>query len=205
MPTNTLIAFFVPTGCNATLERQYLKIVSDYSVTTSGRTATATIVSTMYVHRDDRYSESTGKKASECYISIDGVKQYVVENGTRLPDITSEFVQIGDPVTYTVTYDVLSSKDVEIGAHFDITESGHKLNNLVIPVSSYDGKQAEIESGSTILTLPAQITDSYAYIANDEKDPELHLLYIHDEIDPEQPFGKYTPYFFDGASWQQYS
>ncbi len=158
MLTNTLIAYFVPTGCNATLERQYLKIVTDYSITVSGTTATATLTSTMYVHRDNRADVSSGKKASECYISIDGEKEYVVANGTKLPDISSDFIKIGSTVTHTVSYDASTSKDVKIGAHFNITESGHKLSNMVIPVSSYDGKKAEIESGSTSLTFPIQTT-----------------------------------------------
>lgn len=158
MVTNTLIASFVPTGCNVTLERQYLKIVTDYSITVSGTTATATLTSTMYVHRDDRYPESTNKVASECYISIDGTKEYVVANGTVLPGISSDYIQVGTPVTHTVTYDAATSKTVEIGAHFNVTETPHKLNNLVIPVSSYEGVEAQIDSGSTALTFPIQTT-----------------------------------------------
>lgn len=48
--------------------------------------------------------------------------------------------------------------------------------------------------------------EPYIYIPNDDLDHERHLSYIYDEtIDPEQPFGKYMPYVFDGTSWQRHS
>lgn len=201
--TNTLIAYFVAEGDSPTSERQYIKIVTDYSIDLSGATATATCVSTMYVHRD-KYGPSTGKKAGDCYITIDGVKQIVIASENRLPDLDDKFVQIGDPVTHTIVYDGTIDKTVSIGAQFDTTDENPKLSNYIIPVEDYPHGTGTVESGSTSLTFPAQITDPHVYIANDEKDPELHLLYIHDAIDPEQPFGKYTPHVFDGASWQRY-
>lgn len=48
--------------------------------------------------------------------------------------------------------------------------------------------------------------EPYVYIPNADLNHERHLSYIYDEmIDPEQPFGKYMPYVFDGASWQRHS
>ena len=48
--------------------------------------------------------------------------------------------------------------------------------------------------------------EPYVYIPNEEKDPERYLAYIYDAaIDPEEPFGKYMPYVFDGTAWQRYS
>lgn len=48
--------------------------------------------------------------------------------------------------------------------------------------------------------------EPYVYIPNEEKDPERYLAYIHDAtIDPEEPFGKYMPYVFDGQAWQRHS
>lgn len=203
--TNTLIAYFVVKGDSSSSERQYLKIVTDYSISTSGATATATCVSTMYVHRD-KYGPSLNKKAGDCYITIGGVKQNVIASGTKLPDLDDTYLQIGDPVTHTFTYDGTTDKTVSIEAQFDTTDDNLKINDYIIPVENYPHGTGMVESGSTSLTFPAQITDPHVYIANDGMDPELHLLYIHDAtIDPEQPFGKYMPYVFDGTSWQQYS
>lgn len=48
--------------------------------------------------------------------------------------------------------------------------------------------------------------EPYVYIPNDSLDPERYLSCIYDEtIDPEQPFGKYMPFVFDGTAWQRYS
>lgn len=48
--------------------------------------------------------------------------------------------------------------------------------------------------------------EPYVYIPNADLDHERHLSYIYDEsIDPEQPFGKYMPYVFDGTAWQRHS
>ena len=48
--------------------------------------------------------------------------------------------------------------------------------------------------------------EPYVYIGNDAGDSERHLSHIYDEnIDTEDPFGKYMPYVFDGTTWQRYS
>ena len=198
MATNTLVAYFVVKGDNAKLERQYLKIVSDYSIAVDGRQATATITSTMYVHRD-KYGPSTGKKSGDCYITIDGVKQNVIASGKRLPDLGNTYVQIGSAVTHTVTYDATTSKTVAIEAQFDTTDSNKKLNNYIIPVEDYTLGTGTVESGSASLTFSLQVVDPYVYIYGN--DWERYVLHIYDG----NGFSKYAPYIHDGTDWVRYS
>lgn len=55
-------------------------------------------------------------------------------------------------------------------------------------------------------SLATKDNEPYVYISNEGMNQERHLSYIYDEtIDPEQPFGKYMPYVFDGTSWQRHS
>ncbi len=158
MATNTLIAYFVPSGCNATLERQYMKIETEYTIAVSGSQVTVSLASKMYVHRDS-YGPSGGKIAGDCYITIGGTKKNVITSGTALPELSETYVQIGNEVTHTVTYNASESKTVAIEAQFDTTdEDNYKLNNYIIPVSSYSLGAGYVESGSTSLTFPVQTT-----------------------------------------------
>ena len=50
--SNTVICKYVASGKNPTLEASYMKIESNYSITTSGTNAVATIKSKMYIKRD---------------------------------------------------------------------------------------------------------------------------------------------------------
>lgn len=195
--TNTLIAYFVVSGDHATRERQYLKIVTDYEITVSGIIATATCTSTMYVHRDE-YGPSLNKKAGDCYITIDGVKKNVIASGTKLPDLDDTYVQIGSPVTHTVTYDAAVSKTVSIGAQFDTTDDNLKISNYIIPVEEYTLGTGTIESGSTSLTFPIQ-DQPYVYLYGNGY--EKHLIHIHHGGE----WGRYRPYRHDGISWNPIS
>ena len=198
MATNTLIAYFVVKGDNAKLERQYLKIVSDYSIAVDGRQATATITSTMFVHRD-KYGPSINKRSGDCYITIDGTKQNVIESGKKLPDLGDTYVQIGSAVTHTVTYDATTTKTVAIEAQFDTTDDNLKISNYVIPVANYTLGTGTVESGSTTLTFSLQAVDPYVYIYGDGW--EIYVLHIYDG----NGFSKYAPYVHDGTDWVRYS
>lgn len=198
MATNTLIAYFVAKGDHATLERQYLKIVSDYSIAADGNIATATINSTMYAHRD-KYGPSTDKIAGDCYITIDGVKKNVIASGKKLPDLDDAYVQIGSTVTHTVTYDASTAKAVSIGAQFDTTETNPKLNNYIIPVENYTLGKGTLESGSTVLTFPIQAVNPLVRIYNNGW--QDYVTHIYDG----SGFSKYAPYIHDGTKWQRYS
>ena len=158
MATNELIAYFVVAGDDASLERQYLKIETEYSISVSGSTAVAVLTSKMYVHRDS-YGTSAGKKAGDCYITIGGTKKNVIASNASLPALGgSGFVQIGEAVKHTITYDAGDSMTVDIAAQFDTTDSNDKLNNYIIPVSSYTLGTGYIESGDTSLTFPVQLS-----------------------------------------------
>lgn len=198
MATNTLIAYFVAKGDHATLERQYLKIVSDYTITVDGNVATATIVSTMYAHRDT-YGPSTGKKAGDCYITIDGVKKTVIASGKTLPDLDDAYVKIGSSVTHTVTYNATTAKTVSIGAQFDTTETNPKLNNYIIPVENYTIGKGTLESGSTTLTFPIQAVNPLVRIYADGW--QDYVIHIYDG----SGFSKYALHIYDSSKWQRYS
>lgn len=167
MAVNTLIAWYLISGGNASAEKSYLKIESNYSIKVSGSTATATIVSRMYVHRDAYGPTQVGPGYSggwgDCYITIDGTKKSVLTNWNNTVSIGNSYVTIGNAVTHTVTYDASQNKTVTIAAGFDIGDSGSsKLQDLIIPIASYKRGTAGIDSGSTSLTFPKQTTVTIA-------------------------------------------
>ena len=162
--SNTVICSYVAPGDNPTYETNYMKIVSNYSVTTSGTNAVATIKSTMYIKRDSYGPSLIGPGYSggygPNYINISGSSQGNINptsGVTKVITVGTDFVQVGNEVTHTVTYPYKQTKTVTVTAKFAQNSSGgitSKLANLIIPTSSYSGT-ASVDGGSTSFTLPS--------------------------------------------------
>ena len=95
----------------STQEYSYMKIQSDYEVTTEGTTAKATITSRMYIMRDNLYPSSIGPGYSggygPNYINISGSQEGRINptaNYTKVITVRDSYVQVGNAVTHTVTY-----------------------------------------------------------------------------------------------------
>lgn len=161
--SNTVICKYVASGKNPTLEASYMKIESNYSITTSGTNAVATIKSKMYIKRDSYGPSLIGPGYSggygSNYINISGSSQGNINPTSGVSTVITvgtNFVQVGNEVTHTVTYPYTQTKTVTVTAKFAQNSSGgitSKLANLIIPTSSYSGT-ASVDTGSTSFTLP---------------------------------------------------
>lgn len=146
----TVIGSYVASGKNPSSEIQQLRLTySNGTISISGTTAKTVVSATLAVKRDS-YGTTYGFDAS-CYITINGNKKTVTYDGTvdtSWRDVMTHSV--------TVSYTASSSKSVNLGAGFSISENT-KLKGLVLPASNYSYGTGS-QSGSTTLTLPKQRT-----------------------------------------------
>ena len=205
---NTLIAWFLVSGGIAR-EKSYLKIEQEYSITVDGDTATAVVTSQMYVKRDSYGPTWVGGsyyyKFSDCYIAVDGVKISVLDNWDKKTDIGTSYVAIGNPVTHTITYDASTEKTATVEANFNFYDTSDenriskKLMGIAIPTSNYTYGTGGIESGSSVLTFPAQYTPPVVELY-DGTERAQHIPCVYNPT-----WGEYEPFIYDGTAWVSYS
>lgn len=206
---NTLIAWFLVSGGNANLEKSYLKIEQEYTVSVSGDIATAVVTSQMYVKRDAYGTTTVGGsyyyRFKDCYITVGGVQMSVLDGWSQGVKIGSSYVAIGNPVTHTITYDAATEKTVTVEANFDFYDTrspqntSKKLQGLAIPVDGYTYGSGGIENGSTSLTFPVQYTPPVVELY----EGTAWAQYIPCIFDT--AWGEYEPFIYDGATWVSYS